>query len=81
MIPLLMVTSRVTEVDGTTTQVIKGYDATTLNTDPNMELIFGELKPLSSLFSAAIKRMKDKSEAKAFDEIHDRKLDGVYYLC
>ncbi len=80
MIPLLMARSRNTEVDGTTTQIIQGFDTTTLNTDPTMELIFGELKPLSTQFSAAIRRMKEKSESKAYDENRDEKVDAYNYL-
>nr|WP_319510536.1 DUF6261 family protein [uncultured Draconibacterium sp.] len=80
MIPLLMIGSKVAEIDGTTTQIIQGYDATTLNTDPNMEAIFGELKPLSALFTAAIRRMKAKSDAETFDEEREEKMDGWYYL-
>lgn len=80
MISNLMFRSKVTEIDGTTTQIIQGYDATTLNTDPNMELIFGELKPLSELFTSAIRRMKAKSEAQTLDEVREEKMDGWYYL-
>ncbi|WP_372648456.1 DUF6261 family protein [Draconibacterium sp.] len=80
MIPTLMIGRKVTEIDGTTTQVIQGYDATTLNTDPNMEVIFGELKPLSALFTSAIRRMKAKSEAQTLDEVREEKMDGWYYL-
>ncbi len=80
MISNLMMKSRVTEVDGTTTQIIQGFDTTTLNTDPNMDVILGELKPLSTLFSSAIRRMKEKSEAKAYDEVRDEKIDALYYL-
>jgi len=80
MIPLLMLRSRNTEVDGTTTQILQGYDATTLSTDPNMALIVGEIRPASALMNAAIRRMKEKSEALAFDEIRDQKADALYYL-
>jgi len=80
MISLLMVASKVTEVDGTATQIIQGFDATTLNTDSTMEQIFSELKPLSVLFTTAIRRMKEKSESKAYDEKRDEKVDAFYYL-
>lgn len=75
-----MLRSKVAEIDGTATQIIQGYDATTLNTDPNLEVIFGELKPLSALFTAAIRRMKAKSEAQTLDEVREEKMDGWYYL-
>jgi len=80
MIPLLMMTSRNTEVDGTCTQIIQGYNATTLNTDENMEKIFLPLKEKSVLLSAAIGRLKEKSVQKTNDEIRDEKIDGLYYL-
>lgn len=80
MIQLLMSGSRNTEVDGTTTQIIKGYNATTLNTDANLEKIMNPLKAKSELFSAAIRRLKEKSVQKTNDEIRDEKVTGLYYL-
>ncbi len=80
MIPLLMINSRNTEVDGTTTQIIKGYNATTLNTDANMELIISPLKEKAVLLSAGIGRLKEKSTQKLNDELRDEKVDGLYYL-
>ena len=79
-IQTLIANSRTTEVDGVATQLIRGYDGSTLNFDPNMEHIFGELKPAEVLLNAAIRRMKEKSEAKAFDETRDDKIDAFYYL-
>jgi len=79
-IQILISNSRNTEVDGTTTQILQGYDATTLSTDPNMELIVGEIRPVSALMNAAIRRLKEKSEALAFDENRDQKVDALYYL-
>lgn len=79
MIPLLMMKSRNTEVDGTTTQIINGYNATTLNTDANMELIFVPLKAKSTLLSAAIGRLKEKSVQKTNDEVRDERIDGLFY--
>ncbi|MCK3684977.1 DUF6261 family protein [Maribellus sp. YY47] len=76
----LIANSRTTEVDGVATQVIRGYDTNPLNFDPNMEYIIGELKPASVLLSGAIRRMKEKSEAKAYDENRDDKIDALYYL-
>ena len=80
MISTLLTGSKVTEIDGISTQIIQGYDGTTLNTDPNMVVIFDELKPLSQLFTAAIRRMKEKSEAQTLDEAREEKIDGWYYL-
>ena len=80
MISTLLTGSKVTEIDGISTQIIQGYDGTTLNTDPNMVVIFDELKPLSQLFTAAIRRMKEKSEAETLDEAREEKIDGWYYL-
>jgi hypothetical protein len=80
MIPLLMMTSRNTEVGGILPQMINGYDATTLNTDPTLEVFFNELKPLSEQFISAIRRMKVRSEAKHYDDIRDQKLMAVYFL-
>ncbi|WP_346854755.1 DUF6261 family protein [uncultured Draconibacterium sp.] len=80
MIPLLMIRSYNTEVDGTSTQIIQSYDATTLNTDVSLEQIMTALKAESALLSAAIGRIKEKSEQKANDEIRDEKITGLYYL-
>ncbi|MCE4565408.1 hypothetical protein INQ51_13905 [Maribellus sp. CM-23] len=80
MIPLLMLTSRNTEVDGTAAQLIRGYDGTTLNTDANLEKIMNPLKDDSLMFASAIKRMKEKSEQKTNDEIRDEKISGFYFL-
>ena len=80
MISTLLTGSKVTEIDGISTQIIQGYDGTTLNTDPNMVVIFDELKPLSQLFTTAIRRMKEKSEAQTLDEVREEKIDGWYYL-
>lgn len=80
MIPLLMMTSRNTEVDGTTSQIIQAYDGTTLNTDANLEKIMNPLKDLSVLFSGAIRHLKEKSEQKGYDDIRDEKITGFYFL-
>ena len=80
MIQLLISNSRNTEVDGTTTQIIDGYNASTLNTDANLEQIFTPLKEKSALLSEAIGRLKEKSTQKTNDEIRDEKIDGFYYL-
>lgn len=80
MIPLLMSASRNTEVDGTTTQIIKGYSATSLNTDTNLEKIMNPLKAKSVLFSVAIRRLKEKSEQKTNDEIRDGRITGLDFL-
>ena len=80
MIQLLISNSRNTEVDGTCTQIIQSYDGTTLNTDVRLEQIMNALKPKSALLSAAIGRIKEKSEQKGNDEIRDEKLTGLYYL-
>lgn len=80
MIPLLMSGSRNTEVDGTTNQITRAYDGTTLNTDANMGKIFSPLKDLSALFTAAIRRLKAKSEQKTNDEGRDENITGLYYL-
>ena len=37
MIELLLIRSRNTEVDGTTNQITRAYDGTTLNTDVNLD--------------------------------------------
>lgn len=80
MIPILISNSRNTEVDGTTTQIINGYNATTLNTDVNLELIMNPLKDKSVLLSAAIGRLKEKSVQKTYDEERDEKIDGLFYF-
>jgi hypothetical protein len=80
MIPYLMMTSRVTEVDGSTARIISAYQTSGLNADPNMEKIFGPLQEKSTLFSEAINRLKAKSEQQTNDEVRDEKIDGVYYL-
>jgi hypothetical protein len=80
MIPLLMMTSRVTEVDGTTTQTIQGYNATTLNTDANLVKIMNPLEEKSVLFSVAIRRLKGKSVQKTNDETRDDRITGLDYL-
>jgi len=76
----LIANSRTTEVAGVTTQITQAYNATTLNTDSNMEHIFGEVNPLLALLNAAIRRIKEKSEAKAYDEIRDDRIDALDYL-
>jgi len=80
MIAQIMSNSRNTEVGGILPQMINGFDATTLNTDPTLEVFFNEIKPLSELFISAIKRMKVRSEAKHYDDIRDQKLIAVYFL-
>jgi hypothetical protein len=80
MIPLLISNSRNTEVDGTCTQIIQSYDATTLNTDVNLEKIMTPLKAQSVLFASAIMRMKEKSDQKTNDEIRDEKITALYFL-
>lgn len=80
MIPFLMMTSRVTEVDGTTTQGINAYDATMLNIDVNLEKIMSAVKAKSVLFSSAIKRLKGKSTQKTNDEVRDERVDGVFFI-
>lgn len=80
MIPLLNVRSRNTEADGTTIQVNKAYDGTTLNTNPDMELIMNPIKAKSALMGMAIGRLKEKSDQKSNDEVRDTDLDGLFYF-
>ncbi|MCY1720481.1 DUF6261 family protein [Prolixibacteraceae bacterium Z1-6] len=80
MIQLLMIGSRNTEVDGTTTQIIQGYNGTTLNTDSNLEKIMNPLKDKSLMFASAIKRMKVKSEQKGKDDFRDDKIIAFNFL-
>ena len=80
MIESLISNSRNTEVDGTTTQIIKAYKATTLNSDANLEQIFGPLETKSTLLSGAIARLTEKSTQKTNDEKRDERVDGLYYL-
>lgn len=80
MIPFLIMTSRVTEVDGTTTQGINAYDATELNVDVHLEKIMNPIKAKSVLLSAAIGRLKEKSVQRTNDEVRDERIDGFYYF-
>ncbi len=80
MLEKLMITSRTTEVDSVASRTISSYQGSTLNTDPNMVKIFSPLQEKSTLLSAAINRLKGKSEQKANDDIRDEKIDGLNFL-
>jgi len=80
MIDALISNSRNTEVDGTTNQIIKAYKATSLNSDANLEQIFGPLETKSTLLTDSINRLTEKSTQKTNDEVRDDKVDGLYYL-
>lgn len=80
MIPFLIANSRNTEVDGTAAQTINGYNATTLNTDANLEKIMNPIKDKSILLSTAIGRLKIKSVQFTNDEIRGERIDGLYFL-
>jgi hypothetical protein len=80
MISLLSAKSRNTEVDGTVTHALNGYNLTSLNTNPDMELIMNSIKNKSVLMGAAIGRLKEKSDQKTNDEVRDTDVDGLYYF-
>jgi hypothetical protein len=80
MIPLLVARSRNTEVDGTAAQINNAYDGTTLNSNADLELIMNSIKAKSELLSAAIGRLKGKSDQKSNDEDRDTDVDGLYYF-
>jgi len=80
MIPLFMMTSRVTEVDGSALRINNAFQNSGLNTDSNLVKIFEPLQNASALLSAAINRLKVKSEQQTKDEVRDEKITGLYYL-
>lgn len=80
MISLLSGRSFNTEVDGTGNQAIRAYEATSLNADGNMVKIMTALKAFLVLLSAAINRLKEKSEQSSYDAIRDETVVALYYL-
>ena len=80
MIPSILLTSRVTEIDGSTTRINNAYEGTSLNSDPNLEKIFSPLKNKSIALSEAIKRLKTKSVQETNDEKRDERISGLQFL-
>jgi hypothetical protein len=80
MIEKLHNSSRTTEVDGSVQQTISGYNKTTLSTDNKLVQIIAFIVAQATLLSAAINRLKAKSEQRTYDDIRDEKITALYYL-
>ena len=80
MISLFMTTSRVSEVDGTITRIINAYQNSGVKIYSDLAKIFEPLQNKSALLSAAINRLKVKSEQQTKDEVRDEGITGLYYL-
>lgn len=80
MIEKILTTSRTTEVDGSANQVISGFNKTALSADEKLVQIINLIIAQVVLLSAAIKRLKAKSEQGTYDDIRDEKITALYYL-
>lgn len=80
MIQKINYSSRTTEVDGSVKQIIDGFNRTTLSADERMAQIFAIILEQATLLSAAIRKLKVKSEQQAYDDIRDEKITALYYL-
>jgi hypothetical protein len=80
MIPLFSKRSYNTEVDGSITRILNAYQNSGVKTYSDLAKIFEPLQNKSVLLSAAINRLKVKSEQQTKDEVRDEKITGLYYL-
>ena len=80
MISLFSNKSYNTEVDGSTARILNAYQKSGLKTYSDLSKIFEPLQNKSALLSAAINRLKVKSEQQTKDEVRDEKITGLYYL-
>ena len=80
MISLLMMRSRVTEVDAASMRIIGAYKNTTLSSDPHLVSMFTALETQSVQLTAAINRTKAESNLEEADEIRDNNVRSLNYL-